>query len=188
MRILDTNSLWPAQEPGDKPGKGLTMKDLADTATDTDVPQETAALIDHILTRYQEMHLEDLASLMPLADRVERVPADDPEAPTGLAAAIRTLASEMEDHIAKEEMIVFPTVRASGGPGIEHPVAVMRAGHDDHSENIALIRRLTNDLTTPDHACGSWRSLYSGVAALFDDLATHIALVNNVLFPRFEPQ
>ena len=52
----------------------------------------------------------------------------------------------------------------------------MRADHDDHAENIALIRRLTCDLTPPEHACGSWRSLYGGLSALFDDLAAHIAL------------
>jgi len=68
------------------------MDELADAETVTDVPQETGALIEHILTRYHEMHREDFASLMPLADRVERVHAGDPDAPTGLADAIRTLA------------------------------------------------------------------------------------------------
>lgn len=160
------------------------MKDLPEA----DVPQETAALIDHILTRYHESHREDLASLVSLAERVERVHADDPEAPTGLAAALRTLAQEMEDHMRKEEMILFPAMRAGGGPGIEHPIAVMRADHDDHAANIALIRQLTGDLTPPEHACGSWWSLYGGMAALFDDLAAHIALENDVLFPRFEPR
>lgn len=152
------------------------------------VPQETGALIDHILTNYHAMHRVDLASLIPLASRVEQVHADDPDVPKGLARALATLAREMEDHMTKEEMILFPAMRAGGGPGIEHPIAVMRADHDDHVENIALMRRLTNDLTPPDHACGSWRSLYGGVATLFDDLAAHIALENDVLFPRFEMQ
>ncbi len=44
----------------------------------------------------------------------------------------------------------------------------MRADHDDHAQNIALIRRLTHDMTPPDHACGSWRSLYGGTAALLE--------------------
>ena len=171
------------QGPGDAPVKGLAMNDLFET----EVPQDTGALIDHILTRYHEKHREDLASLMPLAAQVERVHADDPDAPTGLAAAIRTLAGEMENHMIKEEMILFPALRAGGGPGIEHPIAVMRADHDDHAENIALIRRLTCDLTPPEHACGSWRSLYGGLTTLFDDLVAHIALENDVLFPRFEP-
>jgi regulator of cell morphogenesis and NO signaling len=164
------------------------MKDLADAATEADRPEETGALIDHILTRYHEMHRADLASLGPLADRVERVHADDPDAPRGIARAIRMLAQAMEDHMAKEETILFPAMRAGGGAGIEHPIAVMRADHDDHAESVALIRRITRDLTPPGHACGAWRSLYGGVAALFEDLAAHIALENDVLFPRFEPR
>jgi regulator of cell morphogenesis and NO signaling len=149
--------------------------------------RETGALIDHILTNYHAMHRQDLASLLPLAARVEQVHADDPDAPKGLARALTTLAQEMEDHMRKEEMILFPAMRAGGGPGIEHPIAVMRADHDDHAENITLIRQLTQDLTLPDHACGSWRSLYAGTATLLSELADHIALENDVLFPRFEP-
>ncbi|MEX5726703.1 regulator of cell morphogenesis and NO signaling [Rhodovulum iodosum] len=159
------------------------MQDDATPAT----PEETGALIDHILTNYHAMHRADLASLVPLAERVEQVHADDPEAPGGLARALTTLAHEMEDHMAKEEMILFPAMRAGGGAGIEHPIAAMRADHDDHAESIALIRKLTGDLTPPEHACGSWRSLYGGTATLLNELADHIALENDVLFPRFEP-
>lgn len=159
---------------------------MRDDAT-AGVPAETGALIDHILTRYHEMHRADLASLVPLAERVERVHADDPEAPRGLARALGALAVALDDHMAKEEMILFPAMRAGGAEGIGHPIAVMRADHDDHAEGIARIRQLTHDLIPPDHACGSWRSLYGGAAALIDDLAAHIALENDVLFPRFEP-
>lgn len=159
------------------------MKNLRET----DYPTETNALIEHIVTRYHQVHREDLAKLLPLAERVEQVHADDPEVPNGLTGAILRLSREMVEHMAKEEMILFPAMRAGGGTGIEHPIAVMRADHDDHAENIALIRRLTNDLTPPAKACGSWRSLYAGLTTLFDDLATHIALENDVLFPRFEP-
>lgn len=151
-----------------------------------EAPHETGALIDHIVARYHQMHREDLASLVPLAERVEKVHLDDPEVPQGLARLLSVLASEMEAHMAKEEMILFPAMRAGGGPGIEHPIAVMRADHDDHSANIAHIRKLTNNLVPPDHACGSWRSLYGGIATFLEELAAHIALENDVLFPRFE--
>ena len=72
------------------------------------------------------------------------------------------------------------------GAGIESPIAVMRADHDDHAEEVALIGSRSTS-TPPDHACGSWRRLYRGRPSLFDDLAAHIALENEVLFPRFEP-
>lgn len=153
----------------------------------TDAPLETGALIDHILSRYHDVHRRELAALNALAQKVETVHGDDPEAPAGLAQALATLTEEMEAHMAKEEMILFPAMRAGGGPGIERPIAVMRADHDDHAANIALIRKLTRNLTPPDHACGSWRALYAGVEKLLDDLAAHIALENDVLFARFEP-
>ena len=95
--------------------------------------QETGALIDHILTNSHQMQRADLASLVTLAERVEHVHAHDPDAPKGLARALATLAREMADHMAKEEMILFPAVRAVGGTGIEHPIAAMRADHDDLS-------------------------------------------------------
>ncbi len=37
----------------------------------------------------------------------------------------------------------------------------------------------------PADACGSWRSLYAGVEKFADDLATHIRIENEILFPRF---
>ena len=155
--------------------------------TDTVAPHETGALITHILTRYHAAHREDLARLVPLAEEVEAVHADDPDVPEGLTSELMCLAAAVEDHMAKEERILFPAMRAGVGSGLEHPIAVMRADHDDHAQEVALIRRLTADLTPPDHACGSWRALYAGTGRLLDDLEAHIALENNVLFPRFEP-
>jgi regulator of cell morphogenesis and NO signaling len=149
--------------------------------------QATGDLIDLILTRYHAVHRADLAELVPLARKVEAVHADDPAAPRGLARALTRLCDELEDHMAKEEMILFPAMRAGGAAGIAHPIAMMRADHDDHADGIAAIRRLTGNLVAPPDACGSWCALYAGVSRLFDDLAAHIALENDVLFPRFAP-
>jgi regulator of cell morphogenesis and NO signaling len=37
-------------------------------------------------------------------------------------------------------------------PGIEHPIAVMRADQAGHDRAVAVIRRLTANLTLPDGA------------------------------------
>lgn len=158
------------------------MTDTSDIAP----PHETGALIGHILTRYHAAHRAELAALHPLAGKVEAVHAGEPEVPHGLAALLNSLWHEMEDHMAKEEMILFPAMRAGGVPGIGHPVAVMRAEHDDRAATVERIRHLTANLKPPDHACGSWRALYAGNEKLLDDLEAHIALENDVLFPRFE--
>ena len=67
-----------------------------------------------------------------------------------------------------------------------HAISVMRADHDDHLGEISKIRTLTNDLTLPDNACGSWRRLYSGLQEFLTDIEEHIRIENDVLFPQFE--
>jgi regulator of cell morphogenesis and NO signaling len=78
-------------------------------------------------------------------------------------------------------------MRKGGGPGIEHPIAVMRADHDDQDREVAEIRRLTGGPKLPEGACRSWTALYAGLDEFMTDLAEHMRLENEVLFPMFEP-
>jgi regulator of cell morphogenesis and NO signaling len=93
----------------------------------------------------------------------------------------------MEVHIKKEKLILFPAIRRGGGPGIEHPIAVMRNNHENHQNEIAEIRALTNGLILPEGACRSRTALYSGLTEFIADLEEHMRLENDVLFPLFEP-
>jgi regulator of cell morphogenesis and NO signaling len=40
----------------------------------------------------------------------------------------------------------------------------------------------------PEGACRTWTALYAGLGAFLDDLAEHIRLENEVLFPPFETE
>lgn len=163
------------------------MHVLSPVPPKADEPRATHAIIDHVLTRYHEMHRADLAVLLPLVDRVERVHAEDSAAPRGLTQAVKALAQGMESHMVRAERIFFPALRAGGGKGCEHAVASMRADYHDHAGKIEAILRLTQDLTPPVHACGPWRALYRALGMLFEDLATQIAFANDALFPRLDP-
>ena len=99
---------------------------------------------------------------------------------------LQRLIGKLEVHMKKEKLILFPAIRRGGGPGIDNPIAVMRADHDDHQTEVAQIRRLTHDLTLPDDACQSWTALYDGLGDFLHDLDTHSRLENDVLFLRFE--
>ncbi|MFN3293113.1 MAG: hemerythrin domain-containing protein [Gemmobacter sp.] len=152
----------------------------------TDAPtNDPAALTTHIETRFHQTHRGQLPDLAALARKVERVHGDQPEAPHGLGALLERLIGELEVHMKKQELILFPAIRRGGMPGIEHPIAVMRADHDDHADGIAQIRAPTNDLTLPEGACRSWTALYDGPATFIADLEAHVRLENEVLFPRF---
>ncbi len=106
--------------------------------------------------------------------------------PHGLSDLLHRMIGEMEVHMKKEELVLFPAIRRGAGPGIGEPIAAMRADHDVHDRELAEIRRLTHDLTPPERACTSWTTLYAGLAEFVDDLTEHIRLENDVLFPRFE--
>ena len=92
------------------------------------VPTEDAAQLTlYIEERYHARHREQLPRLASMAEKVENVHFGAESVPEGLAEVLRRLIGELEVHMKKEELILFPAMRKGGGPGIEHPIAVMRA-------------------------------------------------------------
>ena len=159
------------QRPASLPGAGTTP----------------AELIGHIVSRYHEVHRQQLPELIRMARRVEAVHRGKPHVPAGLADALEAMHEELLSHMHKEEAILFPMLARGGNSFAAQPIAVMRAEHTDHGEALAHIARLTTDMVPPPGACNTWRALYSGLAQLAADLVNHIHLENNVLFPQFEP-
>ena len=153
--------------------------------TSAEPPQDAPALIEHILARYHETHRRELPELVRLAARVEARHASHPQKPAGLHAALEEFSVALDEHMAKEEQILFPMMRHGGHPMIAAPIGRMRFEHDEHGERIARIEGLTHDLELPADACSTWRALYAGLRKLIDDVYEHVHLENNVLFPRF---
>ena len=149
-----------------------------------DAPSTTVELIDHILSRYHEVHRRELKELVRLARKVERVHAGNPAVPRGLADLLDETARELEQHMGKEELILFPAM-ARAMPGLDAPIARMRHEHDDHGRTLQELETLTSGFAVPAGACRTWQALYAGASKLADDLKQHIHLENNVLFPRF---
>lgn len=152
----------------------------------TPVPQQTSELIDHILTRYHETHRRELPELVKLGRKVEAVHSDHPQAPRGLADTLQRMLGELEVHMKKEELILFPAMRQRSEGNLGVPIAQMRHDHDDHGEHLRKLESITDNFTLPEGACRSWQALYAGSAKLSNDLMEHIHLENNVLFPRYE--
>ena len=144
----------------------------------------TPALIDHILTRYHARHREQLPELIRLARRVETVHGDRKECPVGLADHLEAMQHELDSHMQKEEVVLFPLyLKGQAAPDLP-PVHMMRMEHDHHGVELARLEALTNGITLPRGACNTWRALYLGLQTLREDLMAHIHLENNVLFER----
>ncbi len=159
----------------------LTMPDVGDVD----------GFIDFILTRYHDVHREELIELIALSREIEIVHGDHPDAPVGLADALMEMAEQLDMHMTKEENILFPAMRemsrnTSITSALAMPIHCMREEPDDHGQAIHKLQKLTNNCTLPDGVCGSWRRLYSAIGKLIEDLVAHMYLENSIRFPRFE--
>ncbi len=145
-------------------------------------------LIDHVLSRYHEVHRQQLPELIRMARRVEAVHRDHPLVPQGLANHLETMEQELLDHMAKEEQVLFPLLKQGGHPMVIHPIGMMRHEHVSHGAQLERLAALAHQHQPPAGACNTWQALYAGTARLAEDLVDHIHLENNVLFPLFESQ
>ncbi|GHB13376.1 iron-sulfur cluster repair protein YtfE [Modicisalibacter luteus] len=167
-RLVAALEALPASQPGERDWQDASLSEL----------------IDHILTRYHAVHRQQMPELIRLARRVEHVHGERGGCPNGLADHLEGMHQELESHMQKEEMILFPMLKRGLAHNVHGPIAVMRFEHDEHGESLARLMALTNDIQTPKGACTTWRALYAGLREFREDLMQHIHLENNVLFER----
>jgi regulator of cell morphogenesis and NO signaling len=157
-------------------------------------------LIQHIVSTHHEYLRRELPAVQARLDKVYRV-YNERYGPTltGLPEVFAGLRAELEMHIRKEEMILFPAIAASeaaveaGTPlprtpfgTVANPIHMMEAEHESAGQALTGIRQITRDFEVPEYACVTYRALMSGLDELERDLHMHIHLENNILFPRAE--
>lgn len=141
-------------------------------------------IIDGILTRYHDGHRAQLPNLIAQAEKVERVHAQKPTVPVGLAVLIRALSDELNVHMMKEERILFPMIKSGMGSNAHMPIQVMLQEHDVAGDMVHDILAITHNLTVPAEACTTWQVLYRDLNVFITELMDHINVENQVLFPR----
>ncbi len=167
--------------------------------TDRDWSAATlSALIGHIVEHHHAYVKSELPVLKArMAKVIDAHGAKHPESLPALARALDALAAELEGHLRKEELILFPAIQeleAAQTEGrrplpppfgtVRNPVRMMTLEHDSAGSALGQMRRLTRDYTLPEGACNTFRALYQGLAEFEADLHQHIHLENNILFPR----
>jgi regulator of cell morphogenesis and NO signaling len=144
-----------------------------------------ADLITHILAAYHRPLAEELPRLEAMARKVLDVHRDkDPLRLPELLAVLLGLRSELEDHMMKEEQILFPMIMHGQGFAADGPIEMMLHEHDVAASALRRLRELTDGYEAPAEACNTWRALWHGLGALEESLHRHIHLENNILFPR----
>ena len=67
---------------------------------------------------------------------------------------------------------------------VKNPIAAMMDEHDNEGERYRIISDLTNNYTTPEDACNTYKVTYAMLKEFEDDLHKHIHLESNILFPK----
>ena len=143
-----------------------------------------AELVAHLLADYHAPQRIEVARLAELAGKVERVHADHPDCPHGLADHLVHVGRSLELHMRKEEQVLFPLILAGRSRAAFGPVQVMEHEHQEHVDELRATRLLAHDFEPPTGACTSWRALYLGLEQFERELMEHISLENNTLFAR----
>jgi len=144
-----------------------------------------ADLIDHILQTFHAPLREELPRLEQMARKVNTVHGEkDPQRLAAVLDTIVALRAELEQHLLKEEQILFPMILQGQGAMAMGPVSVMEAEHEDAGRALRRLRDLTDGYQPPEGACNTWRALWAGFADLEAQTHQHIHLENNILFPR----
>lgn len=156
-------------------------------ATEEPPPSDASALMAYILRRFHEVHRRQLPELIQLASKVETVHADHPSAPRGLTLLLEQMHSELLDHMAKEEGVLFPMLARGGSAFVTHPICVMMSEHEEHGLRLANLMAMTGQATPPPDACSTWVRLCAATRQFVADLQQHIRLENEELFPQFDP-
>jgi regulator of cell morphogenesis and NO signaling len=155
-----------------------------DNSNDSWAERPPFEIVDFILRRYHEPLHRDLPGLLANARKVEEEARAEPLCPSGIGDHLEQIVLAVESHLAKEEKILFPLIRAGRGRAAFMPIKVMMAEHEDHAANLARTRALTHDFELPSQASSTWRAFYLDLQRLEADLNRHIDLENKVLFPR----
>jgi regulator of cell morphogenesis and NO signaling len=157
-------------------------------------------LIQHIVSTHHEYLRRELPAIETRLEKVYRV-YNERYGPTltGLPEVFAGLKNELDTHIIKEEMILFPAIARyeaavnAGQPlpstpfgTVSNPIHMMEDEHESAGRALVQIREITKNFEVPEYACVTFRALMSGLDELERDLHMHIHLENNVLFPRAE--
>jgi regulator of cell morphogenesis and NO signaling len=143
-----------------------------------------AGLISQIQNRYHASHRRDLPRLCTLARKVESRHSDDPRTPHGLADLLLQIWRDLEDHMEREERVLFPSM-LQNATGLDVLFKEMRHHHACHAKRLNRIALLTRGFTPPEGACPDWWALCAMAFSFVDDFEEHMQLEDDVLFPRY---
>ncbi len=150
-------------------------------------------LINHIVEIHHAETFRLLKEIDPLMVKVFRVHfSHDPELLMKVHSLFGKLKCELEEHLLKEENILFPLMikydkakNEKEKKEIEEDIRIIVNEHEAAGDILKELAEVTDDYKVPEWGCISFKLLYDYLHDLEKDLFIHIHKENNILFPRY---
>ena len=153
-------------------------------------------LADYIEKKHHRYVATQIPVIQSLLKKIVEVHGEAHPELAEIKAHFDACAGELTSHMKKEELILFPHIRAmvqavhSGNKTVstpfgmvQNPIRMMMHEHDIEGERFRRIRELTRQYVAPADGCATYRAAFAALHAFEDDLHMHIHLENNILFP-----
>ena len=160
-------------------------------------PMAVDELARHIVATHHNFTKKALPTLSARLETVVCVHGGRHPELSALLAAFVPLREELEQHLAKEERVLFPYLEAmsrarrDGAPlpqacfaEVSQPIAALEREHEAAGATLDRMHDSTGGFLPPEDACNTYRLLFMELTELEQDLHRHIALENYLLFPQ----
>ncbi len=144
-------------------------------------------VIKHILDNFHEPLRLSLVELEELFYKIlQETNKEVVSVLTAIFSEFHLLASELREHMNKEEQILFPWILEGTRAKPLGPMECMRLEHRNTIEVLNVISTAIKNHQLPEGSSQSWRLLYERLELLDNELRLHIHLENNILFARIQ--
>ncbi len=142
-------------------------------------PAALSAYIEDIHHSYLRIALPQIAETLTV---VLRVHGREHMELYELYSLFGRLRAELEQHLLKEESLLFPALLGAEEGGAPASVtALITKEHEEQDVLLRHMRLMTNDYSLPPDAGGSWHRAYEMLMHLESDLKQHVRLENSIL-------
>ncbi|ULQ58318.1 iron-sulfur cluster repair di-iron protein [Flavihumibacter rivuli] len=154
-------------------------------------------LADYIEQVHHAYVRRKISEIIPYLNKITAVHGNNHPELKAVQQLFEESSEDLQEHMHKEETILFPFIRDANKPGDNgptgatisndrdaSPIAMIHEEHDKEGERFRKIASLTNNYTTPPDGCNTYRVTLGLLREFEEDLHLHIHLENNILIPK----
>lgn len=153
-----------------------------------------AEQIDYVVNKHHTFMKEEMPITQELLSKILKVHyASHGTKLSKLHKLFNSLKAEIEEHLIKEEELLFPMIKEyeknSTEENREKALKVLEETESEHEaagDILKEMRKLTDGFKTPEDGCNTYRITFEKMESIEKDLFEHIHLENNILFERLK--